>query len=347
MNPRVFISSTFYDLKYAREDLGAFIRSFGFEDIRSESGNIGYTPGKPLDESCYSAMRESDMAVLIVGGRYGSPVFDEEPTSDAFAKFTSITCREFRTAVDNKIPIFVFIEESVNNEYQFYKKNKQIIEGRTINLDFSSVDSVNIFRFIESIKSIPTISIFGFKKVSDIKDTLKNQWADLFRKFLQSLKQQTVVIREVEPTISQVYNELQEMKVMLQKIGETTFVNDPEELEAIQDQQSVQSAAGKIASSFEFLSNLHNRSEIQNYISFFVEQLYVAKRQNLLENPFSPDPEDVQRFYQLFNYENVYISSVKEHLAFEEELFRDSEAFIAQLKERLGQQDYLKRMKFL
>ena len=26
MNPRIFISSTFYDLRYAREDLGNFIR---------------------------------------------------------------------------------------------------------------------------------------------------------------------------------------------------------------------------------------------------------------------------------------------------------------------------------
>lgn len=57
MKPRIFISSTFYDLKYIREDLANFVRSYGYEPILFEDGDIGYTPGKTLDSSCYNSMR--------------------------------------------------------------------------------------------------------------------------------------------------------------------------------------------------------------------------------------------------------------------------------------------------
>jgi hypothetical protein len=40
--PRVFISSTFYDLRQLREDLDDFIRSMGYEAVRNEEGNIPF-----------------------------------------------------------------------------------------------------------------------------------------------------------------------------------------------------------------------------------------------------------------------------------------------------------------
>ena len=38
--PRVFISSTFYDLKQVKADLNMFIDSLGYETIRNEEGDI-------------------------------------------------------------------------------------------------------------------------------------------------------------------------------------------------------------------------------------------------------------------------------------------------------------------
>ena len=38
--PRVFISSTFYDLKQIRADLDNFIRSLGYDVVRNEEGAI-------------------------------------------------------------------------------------------------------------------------------------------------------------------------------------------------------------------------------------------------------------------------------------------------------------------
>jgi Domain of unknown function (DUF4062) len=38
--PKIFISSTFYDLKQIRSDLDNFVENLGYEPIRNEEGDI-------------------------------------------------------------------------------------------------------------------------------------------------------------------------------------------------------------------------------------------------------------------------------------------------------------------
>jgi len=78
--PRVFVSSTYYDLKHLRSSLENFVESLGFDAILSEKGKIAYTPDLPLDESCYREVGTADIFVLIVGGRYGTEVSATNPT---------------------------------------------------------------------------------------------------------------------------------------------------------------------------------------------------------------------------------------------------------------------------
>lgn len=66
--PRIFISSTYYDLKHLRSSLENFIESLGFEPVLSEKGDIAYVPDMPIDESCYREARSADVFVLIIGG---------------------------------------------------------------------------------------------------------------------------------------------------------------------------------------------------------------------------------------------------------------------------------------
>lgn len=346
VNPRIFISSTFYDLKYAREDLGEFIRGFGFEPIRSESGNIGYTPGVELDESCYAAMQDSDMAILIVGGRYGSPASGETPSEDAFRKFSSVTYNEFKTAVANNVPTYVFIEDGVYNMYRFYKKNKKEIEAKAIALQFEAIDNINVLRFVDDIHQVPKLSIFGFKTIAELKDILRLQWADLFRKYLISLKQQAAALRQVEPQMTLIYGQLQEIRVMVQRIGQSTFADEPQEMASVCADQAVENAASKIAGAFEFVSSLE-ADGVHAYLEFFVNQLFEAKRQGILEYPFSDNPEDQKAFSALFDHEHVCIAFVKGRLAFEDGIFEDSDGFRAHLVDRLCQPDYLKKMHLL
>lgn len=50
--PRVFISSTFYDLKYIRENLRYLVRNLGYEPILSEEGSVFYDPSLHVQEAC-------------------------------------------------------------------------------------------------------------------------------------------------------------------------------------------------------------------------------------------------------------------------------------------------------
>jgi hypothetical protein len=70
--PRVFISSTYYDLKYVRSSLELFVESLGFDPVLSERGDVAYAHDRPLDESCYREVQNCGIYVLIIGGRYGS-----------------------------------------------------------------------------------------------------------------------------------------------------------------------------------------------------------------------------------------------------------------------------------
>lgn len=46
--PRVFISSTYYDLKNVRADLDRFIKEQGYEPVLNEHGNIPYGSEKKI-----------------------------------------------------------------------------------------------------------------------------------------------------------------------------------------------------------------------------------------------------------------------------------------------------------
>ena len=69
--PRVFISSTYYDLKYIRKDLEVFIDGMGYDSVLFESGDIPFQHELALDESCYQEIQNCHMLILIIGGRYG------------------------------------------------------------------------------------------------------------------------------------------------------------------------------------------------------------------------------------------------------------------------------------
>jgi len=55
--PRIFISSTFYDLKQIRAELDMFIESLGYEPIRNEEGDIPYGKDEALEEYCYKEIK--------------------------------------------------------------------------------------------------------------------------------------------------------------------------------------------------------------------------------------------------------------------------------------------------
>ena len=343
--PRIFISSTFYDLKYARESLGDFIKSYGFEPIRFEIGDVGYTPGEDLDKSCYAAMLESDMAIVIVGGRYGSATSDSEIIENDFDKYISVTHREFDTAVQNKIPVYVFIDEAVYHEYRIYEKNIEEFESGKSKINFEASDGINVHRFIHDIKLFPKIPIYEFKEIGDIKNILRKQWADMFQKYLL-MKKQTEPVSKMQPSIYDIYSTVQQMDLMLKQIGKVTITNSSEYSMVINERE-IEYAAGKISNTFEFVSIIKDKDQIKEFMKFFIDHLFIAYNEGLLEYPFSEEISEINEYYSLFNYDNVLISAVKEHLDLENDIFiNDDELYKSKLVERLTANDYLKKMGF-
>jgi Domain of unknown function (DUF4062) len=182
--PRVFISSTYYDLRHIRASLDTFVESFGFESVLSEKGDIAYAHDRPLDESCYAEVANCDILLLIVGGRYGSAASDEALTArspDFYSRYDSITRKEYERAAADERPVWILVEAGVFAEYQTYKVNK----GKT-DVRYAHVDSVNVFELIDSIMTQRLNNAASpFTTFSDIESWLRKQWAGLFGELLR------------------------------------------------------------------------------------------------------------------------------------------------------------------
>ena len=143
VRPRVFVSSTYYDLKHIRSSLENFIESMGFEGILSEKGNIAYSSDIPLDESCYREVENADIFIIIIGGCYGSERSgnEQQDTIEQFySEYESITKTEYLTASKKKIPTYILVEKSVYADYETFLKNRD-----NNSIDYAHVVSANIF----------------------------------------------------------------------------------------------------------------------------------------------------------------------------------------------------------
>jgi hypothetical protein len=222
-HPRVFVSSTYYDLKHIRSSLEIFVQTLGFDPVLSEAGDIAYLPDVALDESCYREAASADIFVLIIGGRYGSEISgatDEEKRRSTDV-YESITKKEFETALKEDIPLYILIDRGVHAEYLTYLRNR---DNSTI--EYAHVESVNVFRFIDYIFSQPRNNpVFDFEKAADIEAWLKEQWSGLFREMLRSRSQQKQLItltgqvsemRAINETLKTY------MEAVLQKVTPTT-----------------------------------------------------------------------------------------------------------------------------
>ena len=225
--PRVFISSTYYDLKHLRSSLENFIESLGFEAVLSEKGDIAYAPDMPLDESCYREAQTADIFVLIIGGRYGSEVSSQNkmPSSSFFGRYDSITKQEYKSAIARDVPTYILVESSVYAEYQTFLKNKG-----AKNVNYAHVDSSNIFYLIEEILSQPKNNpVFKFDRYAEIEEWLREQWSGLFKELLTRMSSQQQIA-----SLSSKVAELGEINVTLRRYLETIIEKvSPNESERI------------------------------------------------------------------------------------------------------------------
>lgn len=188
--PRIFISSTFYDLKQVRLELDKFIDNMGYESVRNEAGDIPYGKDEALQQYCYKEIENVDILISIIGGRFGSTSSED--------KKASISQQELRTALKENKHVFIFIEKSVFTEYETYLLNKQ-----NDKIIYKFVDNVNIYKFIEEIKVLPNNNnIKDFDTAEDIVTYLKDQFAGLFKQYIIDSKRykEAIIIKDIENT---------------------------------------------------------------------------------------------------------------------------------------------------
>lgn len=178
--PRVFVSSTYYDLRIVRAVLDRFIKEMGYETVLYEQGHIPYGREEALEEYCYKEIEKCDILVSIIGGRYGTQSKDSKH---------SISHRELKTAIELGKQVYIFIEKAVYYEYETYLQNKEVKGFKP-----TSVNDVRVFSFLEDIYSIPTGNpIEPFELSDDIVRFLREQWAGLFQRLLQEMSRQKEV----------------------------------------------------------------------------------------------------------------------------------------------------------
>jgi hypothetical protein len=300
MTPRVFVSSTYYDLKHVRERLEKFIENYGFEPILFESDKVTYQHGKEIDQSAYYEVSLCHIMVLIVGGRYGSPsslakLVEERKRYDE--EYISITRKEFETASQKNIPILIFIDKNVYSEYQTYKENQEFFdELYTVKekdtkenkvFKFAHVDHVSIFKFIDIIRTKP---LKTFEKVEEIESYIKSQLSGMFYLYLESLKKKSDD-NKILDTISELNNVTLRMNEMLTSVGKEVLGKDKKEYEKVIESQLqimidffAEQFSSSIQFEYEFSSNELSKIDMELVTKLIYDDVLKTEMPRMAKN---------------------------------------------------------------
>ena len=214
--PRIFVSSTFYDLKHVREIIRKFILDQGYEPVLSEFSDVFYKPSDTVQNSCLKEVSNCDLFVLIIGKRYGAPFPGVS---------LSITHKEYLEAQNVGTPIYSFVDIDVLHDYEFYLKN-----DRSTTFQFRVVQEKEVFDLIDEVqRASKDNSLIPYSSIDDILQHLKKQWAKLLKSFLVSQK---IMTPEKESVLLKGFEEFSEKlsivgisNVTLEDVtGSSTFI---------------------------------------------------------------------------------------------------------------------------
>jgi HAD superfamily phosphoserine phosphatase-like hydrolase len=175
--PRIFISSTYRDLKDTREAVAEYVKEFGYAPVIFERDDISYEPNKLLEDSCYEEIKSCSLMILLIKNNYGSfsKTFQRRQNN-----IDSVTKNEYYAARDMGIPIFIFIEQTSIDEYNAYMN-----QGKPKDFTFRVLENSHLADFIKDIYQDKSFRfIHTYQNIADIKLKLKKQWAGLFNKYL-------------------------------------------------------------------------------------------------------------------------------------------------------------------
>lgn len=194
--PRVFVSSTYYDLKQYRNNIADFIKSLGYEPIMHERSGVAYTQIQPLEADCYHELSSCDIIICIIGNHFGTKSSESD---------LSITMGELKTAIKEKKKIYVFISNDVYIENRTYRLNKDLGYFKS-----AYTDNIKIHEYISELTdTVNDHVITSFETTDQIISVLKSQFAGLF---------QSLLSREAAMTEAKTVYDLQETADSIRRI---------------------------------------------------------------------------------------------------------------------------------
>jgi len=200
---RVFMSSTCYDFGILRSELRPLCSNMGYEPVMSDFSDILYDPRTHTHDSCLKDVPSCDMVVLVIGSRFGGQavpsaielfdfsILEKLSTKSDIFEYKdklSITQLEVLKAVEQSIPVYVFVDEKVMHDHSVYEKNKdkkEIIDAIDFPSIFKRETAKYIFEFINFLgHRVKNNGITTFSRLEDIKLHLVSQWSLLFQRLL-------------------------------------------------------------------------------------------------------------------------------------------------------------------
>jgi hypothetical protein len=241
-----------YDLLEERTQVRNLLINLGHDPILSDHSDVYYDNFEHTHVSCIRQISNADMVILLIGNRYGGVAIDEAykeinldliqerlnakiklkdlvsemkersiSSSEAHEKDNtlkkikygfSITHFEILRAIQEDIPIYVFIKDKVWNFNELYTLNKDKIED----LNIPSIDknhSKYLFEFIEILKNRKVgNSIQPYSNFLDIEKSLKKQLAEKLKTLMDDRKNLKNQSQQQQDYISKLTDRFDDLK---------------------------------------------------------------------------------------------------------------------------------------
>lgn len=288
--PKIFISSTYYDLKQERSNLAEFIKSLGYEPVLHERAGVTYTQNEPLENSCYSEIQNCDILVCIFGNHFGSVSAENN---------YSITMNELKSAMKDRKKIFIYIMNNVYVENETYLKNKD-----NINFNPAFADNIRIHEFIADLKqTVKNNPIVPFNDTSDIIENLKLQFAGMFQRLLtqEATLTSSKTMYDLQETAdsmkSILFNFVNQQEGLVEKFNSTIFANNA-------PLQIIRYRLG-LSKAFLIINDLETLDEFMSLIGFIQDKGELNYKRSYFKND-GKTQKILNLTEELFNEEGTF-----------------------------------------
>ena len=170
MNPRVFVSSTCFDLIDARAELGELIRELGLVPILSDMPDSEFEVNPDINSiaTCLENVKGSGFVLMVLSKRYGRSLL-----KSGFPDL-SATHLEYRSAKEHGIPIFMYVRDRLLGDRG--SENPKWIKG----------DDKRLFELIDEHKQLKPVGSSNwfdpFSSTLDLKRLVRRDLGGIARR---------------------------------------------------------------------------------------------------------------------------------------------------------------------